>query len=338
MSVKKNINPVIRFDTKLMPDYKSVTHMINNGLVIEPDELIRQKRGENMKFFPKSNVFMHLKQLDKDHAEGYVIMRVRNKKQAKSLEKNIKSRIKSSSIFVRHWNQENQLKPETYFNQVREGVLIVVIVQRKAAMGNSISTEHLHFVYDYSPNAALSTIAQGLLGRCCGHGKKNHWVIVYTHYNHAFAFSLFEQGKMQEFFEFLQLNNIKPSQRSVVYKSYIPIYAKAIKLKRPIESRQEARDIAYKELKKKYKKDLYIDGTIATRFLSAQKNTTQRDWYLTQIAAGFNPVETRSIEKTVGKTAVFYDDKNLVLYVGHRIEGECEYAIGAKDKSFYTRI
>ncbi|MBC8548733.1 MAG: hypothetical protein ISR65_19875 [Bacteriovoracaceae bacterium] len=332
------VNPIIQFDSKLMPTYKNVSWMLKMNWVVEPDVLITQKKGENTIFNPKANVFLHLKTLARQHVEGYGIIRVKNKKQAKFLEAQINKRIRGKHVFVKHWNQGNQLDPEKYFNEIREGVFVVVIVQRKAAMGNSMSTEHVRFVYDYSPTAALSTIAQGLLGRCCGHGKKKHHVIVYTHLNHAIAFSLFEQGRLQEFYAFLALHGIKPSQRSRVYKKSVPIFHGVIKPKKKIENRDEARAVVLKELKDNFGDNLHVEGLIATRFLEKQKNGTQRKWYLDQISKGLNPVSTRSIEKAVGKTALFFDHRTNSVYFGHRIEGSCEYALGAKDKSLYTQL
>ncbi len=336
--MQKIINPIIFFDQNLMPTYKSVTLMLERGDIIEPDFLIDQQRGEDLIFNSKSNVFLHLKKLAKERVDGYAIVRVRNKKQAKFLEHQIRKRIRGKHIYVKHWNQTEPIDPRSYFTDKCDGVLTVVIVQKKAAMGNSISTEHLRFVYDYSPRAALSTIVQGLLGRCCGHGKIEHRVTVFTHVQHAEAYSLFEQGCMLEFAQYLKTSGIKPSGRSTIARTFAPILSGQIQIKHFLESRDEARSLVKRELKKKLGSNLKINGTIATRFLSAQNNIQMKIRYEKQIEKGINPTVVQGLEKIPGKTELFYDHRSGIIYYGYRLIGEDQYSVIPKETSIYTQI
>ena len=336
--MRKIINPIIFFDQKLMPTYKSVSLMLQRGDIIEPDVLIDQMRGGKLSFNSKANVFIHLQELAKERVDGYAIARVRNKKQAKFLEHNIKKRIKGKQIYIKHWNQAEPIDPRSYFNEKCDGVLTLVIVQKKAAMGNSISTEHLRFVYDYSPCAALSTIVQGLLGRCCGHGKRKHKVTVFTHVKYAKAYSFFEQGRMLEFAHYLKTEGIKPSGRSTVSRTFAPILSGQIKINYSLESREEARCLVERELKNKLGADLIINGTIATRFLNAQKNPQMRERYEKQIDKGINPTEVQGLEKIPGKTELFYDHRSGIIYYGYRLRGQDQYSMVPKETSIYTQL
>lgn len=336
--MQKIINPIIFFDQSLMPTYKSVSLMLERGDVVEPDYLLDQKRGEELSFNSKSNAFLYLKKLASERVDGYAIIRVRNKKQAKFLDHHIKKRIRGKHVYIKHWNQTEPIDPRSYFTDKCDGVLTVVIVQKKAAMGNSISTEHLRFVYDYSPRAALSTIVQGLLGRCCGHGKIDHSVKVFTHVKHAEAYSLFEQGRMLEFAHFLKTEGIKPSGRSTITRSFAPILSGQIQINHSIESREEARLLVEKELKKKLGTNLHINGTIATRFLNAQKNPEMRMRYERQIEKGINPTAVQGLEKIPGKTELFYDHRSGVIYYGYRLDGQDQYSVIPKETSIYTQL
>lgn len=331
-------SPIIFFDQKLMPTYKSVTYMLEQKLIKEPDPLIINHGKGQLQFNPTCNAFLYLERLAKKKTDGYAIIRVKNKQEAKFLEWNINQRIKGKQIFIKHWNQKEKIDPQTYFKDLREGVLVVVIVQKKAAMGNSIPTDHMKMMYDYSPNAKLSTIAQGLLGRCCGHGKRKHLFPIFTHVGHAKAYSLFEQGKMADFAKYLHDNKIGPSARSKIHKKKTSIYHGTFTPKSKVKSKEEARELVKEELINVFGEDVHIDGTISARFLSDQKNQEQRKWYLDAIKKGVNPITKRSLDNIPGRTTLFYDERSNTIYYGIRRAVNDSYGIQASDNSFYNTL
>lgn len=214
-SALKAKDTTVHYSQALMPSYKSVTMMLKNG-DIEEATPIMGLQNKKLVVFTESPSYQFLEKTILENDSGYCLLRIPKKKDALFFEKELKKKF-GKKVFIRHWNQENPIdSPGDYLSIYRANVVTIIIVQCKARMGSTLNTALVKMVYDYSPNGAIATVVQGLLGRACGHGKIDHKVKVFSHLLQAQAYSLFENGKIDEFSDFVLEHELKTSPRSKV--------------------------------------------------------------------------------------------------------------------------
>ena len=332
-SVDRAGKAVVRFDFGDMPTYKSVSKMLANDQVIESTPMVIRDCGER-RFDNKNPAFLHLNRLVGSGAGGYAIIRLCNRDSLLFSEE--LKRIHGDKVHIRHWNQGNQIHSVgNFFSQWRDS-FVVVIVQHKARMGNTIPTEHIRLVYEYSPKASVATVAQGLLGRCCGHGKLNHDVTVYTQIRQATAYSLFERGHQQAFLDYLSKHNLKASQRSVVESAELEVLSGSID-GAPGFKRTEIIDAVKTELKRSH------DVTLSPTSIIVRRHTTNRKdrkRYVQTIEAGSNPALTKP-ERAPGRLSIYFDnrkDRNGIYFAFRTDVTVVKGALVASEDSFYSNI
>lgn len=331
----------VRFDLKLMPKYKSVTTMLKNGDIEEATPLlgIVNKKFTILKDTP---VYKYMEKIILNNDSGYCILRIPQQCNALLLEKELK-KIFGKKIHVRHWNQKNPIGSAVdYFSYYRLGVVTIVLLQQKARMGSTIPTDHIRMVYEFSPSGAIATIAQSLLGRMCGHGKLNHNVKVFTHFKQAEAFSLFENGKFDEFANFISAHQLKPSQRSkVTLTDGDGIVTEIFEI--PFTSKGLIKKDVLSLLAQTYGPLPQFTKTVV-RMLS--KNKFEGYWY--------KEILNRTIDGTVdlaankrllrdgkNKTAILIDDRtaNFKVYATFRLNDSImKRTVIPKDSSIYSAI
>ncbi len=205
----------VHYSQDLMPSYKSVTMMLKNGDIEEAEPILGIENKKRV-ILTNSSAYKFLEKTIQESDSGYCIFRIPKFTDALFFEKELKKKF-GKRIHVRHWNQENSIdSPTDYFSVYRANVITIILLQQKARMGSTIPSAQIKMVYDYSHNAAIATVAQGLLGRMCGHGKLDHKVKVFSHLLQAQAYSLFENGKIDEFSSFILDEHLKTSARSKV--------------------------------------------------------------------------------------------------------------------------
>lgn len=180
-------------------------------------------------------------------------------------------------------------------------------------MGNTIPTKYVHMVYDYSPSASVATVAQGLLGRMCGHGKIQDEVKVFTHIRQAIAYSLFEQGKLQECFRYISANGLKASQRSVVETTTGQEATTEI-LKTKTSDRASILSLVRCHLEKRFKRDFKNDGMVIRRL---SKNDKEGYWYREIIDKPLDESAHKKLLRDPNKVSVLIDDRKIphIIYV-----------------------
>jgi hypothetical protein len=337
-SVLRASNTTILYDQSLMPTYKSVTTMINRGDIEEATPLIRINK-KKMELIEESGAFKCLDETIKTKESGYVIIRVPQKEQAYFLEEAFKKKFGKEALHIRHWNQANQIEsPSEYFSIYRRGVVTIVLVQQKARMGNTIPTKFLHMVYDFSPNASITTIAQGLLGRVCGHNKIQDSVKVFTHLKQAQAYSLFEQGKFQEFYDFVEKNNLKASQRSCIDVTEEKNIHTEI-----IYTYELGRPAVLSQIKNHLHSifgEVISSRDVVFRKLSRNQNEKEGDWYKEIIDNPLDDASHKKLMRDPGKISVLVDDRKIPASVYITFENGERLNSGAlvpKTSSIYSQ-
>ena len=312
-SILRAFNTTTIYDSRLMPSYKSVTTMLERGDIEEATPLIKIEKRK-MVLIDEAPAFKYLQDVIVTKNYGYVILRIPKKEHAEFLEKELVKRFGKEKIHVRHWNQSHQLEtPNEYFATFRKNVITIVLVQQKARMGNTITTRFAHMVYDYSPAASVATIAQGLLGRMCGHNKISDQVKVFSHLRQATAYSLFEQGNLQEFFNYVSMNGLKASQRSLIATSTGQEPVTEI-LKSKTSDRASVLSLVRVHLEKKFKRSFIHDGMVVRRL---SKNDKEGYWYREIIDRPLDDSAHKKLLRDSDKVSVLIDDRKTphTIYV-----------------------
>ncbi|MGK5088953.1 hypothetical protein WDW86_15450 [Bdellovibrionota bacterium FG-2] len=333
--IKRAGKAVVRMQLSDMPIYKSITYMFEHGHIKNSTPML-VGHAEERRVDQSNEAFQQLNHLIKGGIGGYAIIRV-NGKDAPILDAKLK-RLHQNRVHVRHWNQANQISnPEAYFSQKR-GVFVVVIVQQKARMGNTIPTQHLKLVYEHSPKPTVATVAQGLLGRCCGHGKLTHKVTVYSHRNHAEAYMLFETGYLDDFFTYLEAHGLRASQRAKLaatemqsYEGKLPGYAGI--------QRSEIVESVLNDLRKRHGLTPPV-VCAAVRRWTTNKNKEERHRYTQAIALGDNPTLTKP-NREAGSLSIYLDnrkDRHHLYYAYRSNKVLVKADLVASDDSFYSEI
>ncbi|MDD4974389.1 MAG: hypothetical protein PHY93_08545 [Bacteriovorax sp.] len=308
-SVAQADETTVMYDSMLMPTYKSVSMMLKRGDIFEASPILKKEK-DKFRIIDDSPAYKAMKDviLKKDH--GYIILRTSKKAEADYLIKELTKRF-PKKVHVRHWNQSKQMSsPGDFFNAYCPDNITIVIVQQKARMGNTIPTKFVHMVYDYSPNASIATIAQGLLGRCCGHGKINDQVKVFTHLKQAEAYSLFENGLFEDFYAFVDEHQLKTSQRSEVELTTGITFATEV-----LESKSLDRNIIVKQVRDhlgaKFGENPMFDDSMVVHRLSKNKMEKEGIWYQNIIDNPLNDAGRKKLSRHPKKVSVLVDDRRM---------------------------
>lgn len=307
-SIAQADDTTVMYDTSLMPTYKSVSIMLQRGDVFEATPILKEdKSKDKIRIIEDSPVYKAIEDiiLNKDH--GYIILRIPKKKHADFLMKELSRRF-PKKVHVRHWNQSKQMSsPSEFFSAYCPDNITIVIVQQKARMGNTIPTKFVHMVYDYSPSAAIATIAQGLLGRCCGHGKINDRVKVFTHKKQAEAYSLFENGFFEEFYAFVDEHQLKTSQRSDVDIVSGEGIITEVTSSNTTDSEMVKTEVKKHLIKKFGLKPIFNNITVNT----FSKNKFEGYWYKEIIDGPLDYTARKKLIRRPDHLCIFIDDRNL---------------------------
>ena len=303
-SVLRAVNTTVMYDSALMPTYKSVTAMLNRGDIEEATPILKKVKNK-MVVIEEAPAFKYLENIINTKDNGYIILRIPKKEDAQFLEKDLIKRF-GKKVFIRHWNQTHQiLSPNEFFSVYRKNVITIVIVQQKARMGNTIPSRFAHMVYDYSPSSAVATVSQGLEGRMCGHGKINDQVKIFAHIKQATAYSLFEQGKFEEFYEYMSIHGLKASQRSLVATSTGQEIVTEI-ITSLTSDRSTVRTQVKNHLTQKFGKNPLF-GEMVVRLLT--KNEWEGYWYKSIIDNEINEASNKKLMRDTNKVSVLIDDR-----------------------------
>jgi len=336
-SIRRALNTTIIYDIELMPTYKSVTQMLNRGDIIEATPLIKKEKNKMM-VFTQSEAYLTMENIINTKNDGYIILRIPKQAQAFFLEKELKNKF-GRKIHVRNWNQDMQMSsPSDYFGAYRKNVVTIVIVQQKARMGNTIPTQFVHMVYDYCPTSPVATVAQGLLGRMCGHGKINHQVKVFSHLDQAKAYSLFENKKLDEFSDYLGENRLKASARSTLSVLDQEGVVTEVLSYSPSESNEDVKDKVRKFLANKYGPRPLFDGMIVRKL---SKNIHEGSWYKKILKKGLSSPDCSKLLRDVNKVSVLIDDRfgHYKIYATFGVENSAtKTELIAKPNSLYSII
>lgn len=308
------------YDPRLMPSYKSISLMLDRGDVVEATPIIKKNKGV-LEILWNAPALLHLDHLIKTEDSGTAIIRVSTKEQGVFLEKELVKKYSKDKLFVRHWNQDNQIdNPTTFFSARRNHLFTVVIVQQKGRMGTTFKTDFIKMVYDFCPRAAVATVAQGLPGRCCGHEKINDQVKVFSHLEQLEAYSLFERGLFDEFNEYLSEHDLKSSQRSHVARvkdetHYVEVMESIVLDKDAIK--KQVKDF----LVVKHGPMPLFDSTIV-RTLSENKKEKEGSWYENIIDRPLDKAGIKKLSRDPGKVAILIDDRAIPcrIFAGYRFE------------------
>lgn len=337
-SIKRAGNAVVRFLFSDMPNYKSVTYMLDHGHIKESEQLVING-DDGLIIDTKNAAFLELEKHILFKKGGYAIFRMNKKGSSELLETELKSRF-GDKVHVRHWNQANQLRcsPQEYFSLERAGIFTVVIVKQKARMGNTIPTQHLRMVYEHSPKASVATVAQGLLGRCCGHNKLKHKVTVYSHKKQAKAYSYFERGLFDDFISHMEEHKLKASDRSAIASTEMESCEGKVAGNAGAK-RKEIINSVLNDLSGRYGV-VGSQTAVVVRRWSTNKNAEERNRYNQIIAAGENPTLTKP-NKAPGSLSIYVDNRKNRhdIYYAYRtdtvlIKGD----LVPSEKTFYSTI
>jgi hypothetical protein len=309
---------LVTFDPKLMPIYESITNKIANGDIYESEWMIK-KRKHNIEFNYDNQTYRELKRMAENKETGIAIVRIPKRELALAAIEIFKKLGKR--VFVREWNMSNPISNiDEYFGKCPPGWLKICVVQQKARMGNSIPTEYVKLVYEYQPKAHIANIAQSLAGRCCGHGKKDHHVKVYSHLTQLKAYSLFEQKRFDEFYTFCLEHKLKVSNRSKVESQFTEIESGSFKISKEA-SEQMIRTKVIEELK--LKGHNYFMNNPEVRTLGEYDvDGDDFRFFNNCLSSGRNPIATRKVKNEYGHSSCLRDDLgNLnydMVYFGYR--------------------
>jgi hypothetical protein len=97
-------------------------------------------------------------------------------------------------ILVCDQKSEHELS-ELVENKNNKSKKIIILLKQKGRVGVQLKTSKIDFVWD-SPNSTTATTAQSLLGRCCGYGKNNSKVKIFTNLNETLNYIDWRNGKI----------------------------------------------------------------------------------------------------------------------------------------------
>lgn len=327
---------IFTFKKENMPSYKGISDMFDEGDIVEADQLIDKS---TLEVDVTSNAYSYLRELIDTSVDGYALIRCNRTELANALRSQLENDF-GDNVYVRDWNQKHQLSPD-FFKEPR-GQFTVVLVQQKARMGNTIPTERIKMVYEYSPNATVATIAQGLPGRCCGHGKRNHRVRVYTNMLQITAYMIFERNprKTENFARYCEENNLIPSSRSQIDSDDSGLIGGFI----TVDEFEGPKAEYLKKYFPKIKRALDNEGfkRIVNRphchYMSTSK--TYRDHWITGVKTKNNPLFTKGLRAIPGSLSLlFVDDPKLKLKPqicwAYRVPEKRQLKITPKKKSIY---
>lgn len=105
----------------------------------------------------------------------YGIVRVSDEKQAEKLKEAVLKLHPNIHCDIRTNNKKNL--NFDFFNNSPERPTIVILTG-SMRVGKQLNTKHVTFVWE-TPFSNTDTAVQGLLGRCCGYGKRDHGVTIF---------------------------------------------------------------------------------------------------------------------------------------------------------------
>lgn len=110
----------------------------------------------------------------------YAVVRVPNEKCSTILKKKINDELDDISVIDTHYRYGDESDLNQIVSTVPDKFTVIVIYDRLRA-GVQLDTSNISFVYEQksSSSSACDTVAQGLVGRCCGHNKEKNYVHVY---------------------------------------------------------------------------------------------------------------------------------------------------------------
>lgn len=149
--------------------YYGVQEMFKNNRILKSDMCLQSKTLSTT-FQNAVGPF-----LDK---EKFALVRVKDYNLAIKVEKAIKKQYKDIQTKI-VTSKDNKKDMTLNFLSNKPTKFTIVIINGAARLGRQVNTEHLAFVWD-TPKQDTDTVAQSLAGRCCGYGKKDHGVMIYT--------------------------------------------------------------------------------------------------------------------------------------------------------------
>ena len=168
---------------KSLEKYYGIWDMLQAGKVKKAYECISIKQKKKPELTPW---FQNI--IDNMPAKSYGIVRVRNRDEADILQKLLARQYIRSDVWAQGSPLSADIKDLLGTMPRRKKIFIVVNHLR---MGERITDNYLHFVIERLPKqrSMNNTIAQSLIGRCCGWDKKPAKVNVYTDVTEAQAYA-----------------------------------------------------------------------------------------------------------------------------------------------------
>ena len=158
-------------------DYYGITEMFDKGLLNQAFNLNKQS-GIDQFISLVNSVYEYFINKKK---QKYCVVRLGSILLKDNLESMIKKKIGDNILFTNHYSGSNR-SCLIDFNQIVEhepDKMCIIWIYDSLRAGKQLNTENIYLVHD-SYCSAPDVAAQGLAGRLCGYGKRNHNVICYT--------------------------------------------------------------------------------------------------------------------------------------------------------------
>ena len=255
-------------------DYYGVNDILNKGLLKQSYNL--NKDLEVNKFIDIINTAY--KNQVENNLFKYCIVRLGSVLSKDKLELIIKKKINHNINFINYYSGANgsSLIDFNKIIQKKPNMMSIIWIYDSLRAGKQMNTEYLYLVHD-SHCSAPDVAAQGLAGRLCGYGKKNHNVICYTNVKSLMKFidwiqSHYDIGRIpagsKDIINGFDVNNNSPWQKNIpiVFKMNLDLISYCIKYR--LEHGKKRYNNEFKKYCKETLCDLYSHNQIIVNILN----------------------------------------------------------------------
>lgn len=130
------------------------------------------------------------------HLNKYMLIRCHNDGALKPLHSELMERY-GARVKIIDYSQRNSIKDINSIVGTEPSKPTVILLAERLRASKRLNTEHVSMCFGWCDS--ISSTMQGLLGRCCGHHKEGHGVIIYTNLKHAEIYSSWAQNMYNPF-------------------------------------------------------------------------------------------------------------------------------------------
>lgn len=245
------------------PGYYSISELFTRGLVRQSVDITQNQ----VAFI---DLIADQCQEQQDHEDRkYNIVRLPNQWYYKDLEEEL--RVLDLPIdFINHHNSEPTVDDFNVYIAEPPSRMTIIWIYNSLRAGKQLNTKHIGFVHD-TASSSPDTIAQSLLGRILGYGKRNDHVICYTD---AHAAKLFLDWVSHTY----DVAYIPRGSRGIVHgysdKRYTWTIHTPILVQMPAEMRQHYRTLKQRHGNRYPYKDAFLEDIVLSSDLDQDKLRT----------------------------------------------------------------